>query len=190
MKIAITGLMGSGKSTVANIFRELGYPVFDADEVAKSFLKKDSKGYHEVLNTFGEDVLDEHYEIDKGFLAKLVFQNKECKEALEGIIHPLVKEALLKEMKNKKVFIAEVPLLFEAHFDQYFDEILYVDTSEEHLLQRLEARNMTKEEIQARLKNQMTRQEKKAKATYIIKNEEDIDALKKEVMHVIKKWGI
>ncbi|MDO5085799.1 MAG: dephospho-CoA kinase, partial [Erysipelotrichaceae bacterium] len=98
MKIAITGLMGSGKSTVANIFRELGYSVFDADEVAKSFLKKDSKGYHEVLNTFGEDVLDEHYEIDKGFLAKLVFQNKECKEALEGIIHPLVKEALLKEM--------------------------------------------------------------------------------------------
>lgn len=171
MKVAITGSIGSGKSEVCNHLRSLGYDVFDCDEVNKKLL--DENGYellhNDFIDCFDDDVLN------KQKLADLVFNNKDAKDKLESIMHPLILKQLM-DREDDPLF-AEVPLLFESNWEKYFDESVLVIADEKDTLDRLINRGLSREDAINRLKNQMSVIEKAKKATRIIYNNGTLDDL-------------
>ena len=119
MKIAITGTIGSGKSTVASYLRNKGYFVFDCDEVNRELLNSD------ILIDYFPECYDDGL-LDKKKLANIVFNDEKKRLLLESIMHPLILERMKKESGKHDPFFAEVPLLFEVNWDKFFDEILLV----------------------------------------------------------------
>ncbi len=176
-KIAVSGSIGSGKSMVCAHLRERGFDVFDCDETNRRLLEPGEKGYLAIEKAF--PMCFEDGKLDKKKLSSIVFENEEEKKKLEGIMHPLILEKMF-ERKDDPLF-AEVPLLFEANWDIYFDETLLVVTDETLLLERLVLRGLSKEEAIARLKNQMSVAEKIKRADKIIYNNGSLEDLYKLV---------
>ena len=164
MRIAITGSIGSGKSEVCNHLRNLGYDVFDCDAVNKKLL--DDSAYellhNDFIDCFENDILN------KQKLADLVFNDKQAKDKLENIMHPLILKQLMD--RSDDPLFAEVPLLFESNWEKYFDESILVIADEKYALDRLINRGLDKQDAINRLKNQMSVIEKAKKATRIIYN--------------------
>lgn len=171
MKIAITGTIGSGKTEVSIYLRNKGYDVFDCDEINRQLLE--DRGYELLHDKFPECFVDN--KLDKVKLASIVFSNVDRKVELENIMHPLILEKL--QERNDNPLFAEVPLLFEASWDKYFDEKLLIICDEDLALQRLENRGVEYFEAKKRINNQMSVQEKIKKATRIIYNNGSLDEL-------------
>lgn len=124
-KIAITGGIGSGKSTVSNILRDKGYPVFSCDDIYAEIIN--SKTYiNEIEKAFPDAV--KQGQIDKKRLAEIVFSNEQARKKLNAIAHPLIMQTLLKQMKENEnqIVFAEVPLLLEGNFENLFDKTIVV----------------------------------------------------------------
>ncbi len=124
-KIAITGGIGSGKSTVSRRIQQAGYPVFSCDELYKNILHNPTY-IEKIKERFPSCIIDG--EIDKRKLASIVFKNKEQRAALNSIAHPLVMQALFQRMEEctSHLVFAEVPLLFECNYQTQFDEVIVV----------------------------------------------------------------
>lgn len=191
--IGITGSIGTGKSTVAQIIRQLGYMVLDADVIAKNQLAKNSQGYQQVLTTFGDEILTTDNEIDKNKLAKIVFNNKVELQKLENIIHPLVQKEIQKikseqSAKGAKALFYDVPLLFEKQMQSQFDEVILIAAEEKNQIQRIKTRNnWSNEEIAKRLSSQMKLEEKRKLSRYVIENDGDLISLQKQIELLLSK---
>lgn len=169
-RFAIVGNIASGKSSVEKILEEKGYKVFDTDKIAHKILENNSK----VEKVFGTT--------DRKILAHIVFNNPEKMKELENIIHPLVKEEILKIEEG---FIS-VPQLFEAGYESLFDKIIFVSASEKLRLERLMKRNnLSKKEATKRIKAQLPEDEKIKKSDFVIKNEGNFEKLQIEVEKVL-----
>lgn len=171
--IAITGIIGSGKSTVSKILKERGYQVLDCDQGSRECIKKGSQGYQEMLEAFSELILDTEGNIDRKKVAELVFSNVEKRKQLESIQHPLILNWVQEQCAASKetlVFV-EVPLLFECGWEGYFNESWVVVADENIVVERLkQARNMSDDEINKRLDTQMKSELKIKKADHVIIN--------------------
>lgn len=191
--IGLTGGIASGKSTVAKILREQGYPVVDADILAREAVKPNSSGYQEVLSQFGNEILNPQGEIDRQKLGQIVFSDLEKLSQLEAIIHPIVRGLQNKkrhELDQKGVEYAfyDVPLLFEKNLNDQFDHVVVVFGSRAHQVERMKDRDgLSLEEIEDRLKSQIPLEEKKLKADFVVNNEGDLSDLKKEVLRVLRE---
>ncbi len=186
MKIAITGSLGSGKSTCSQILKEMGYTIFNADEANNECLKAGSKTYLEIIDHF-KDILDEEQNIDRKKLANIIFNDSTEKRVLESICHPAILEKMQQAVLSNKNdhFFAEIPLLFETEWDQYFDGSLLISISEEVRLQRcMSSRGFNQNEISERLNTQMKDELKRQKATWVIENNGSINELEQK----IKQW--
>lgn len=194
-KIAITGTIGSGKSTVAILLRRKHFPVFDADSYAKSCYRKNHPLYQDLIHTFSKGILDEQEEISKQNLAQIVFSDEKKRKQLNELVHPYVKEGLLnffKLNKDKKTVFAEVPLLYEVGWENLFDEVLLVTCEDEIALERLqEYRNFTREEALKRLATQIDKMEQIEKANTVIYNNGTIVELNEllDKMVKVEKWN-
>ena len=166
MRAAITGTIGSGKSEAVAYLRNKGYDVFDCDEENRKLLLKDGKAYPLIQAAFPECFIDD--ELDKQKLSAIVFSDEEKRKQLEGICHPL----LLQELNRREddPLFAEVPLLFEAGWDLYFDHNLLIAADEETIRERLRFRGYDDNEINRRLSAQMPLSEKLRRADKIIYN--------------------
>ncbi len=186
LKIAITGPPAAGKSTVLKIFEEMGYPVFSADKVVHHLSRPCQKGYHLVIKELGNAFLKENKEIDRRKLLKAMLVDYKVKKTLEDIFHPLVKEELLKWIKKEKnsdILAAEIPLLYQAGWENFFDQIIFVTCGEEILLKRLIDRLKDKNLAQKLIKSY---QVQPRKTDFIIKTEADIDMIKNMLLDFIK----
>lgn len=144
--IAITGGIASGKSTVANLIKELGYPVFSADELAREVVKKGQPTLLKIVEAFGSLVLTETKELNRKALRALIIEDREKKEQLESITHPAIHNLLIEKLKlfnNKKnidYWFYEIPLLFETNQQNKFAKIWTTicgrDTQIERLMKR------------------------------------------------------
>jgi len=185
--IAITGLLGSGKSKVIEILA-LDYPVIDCDKIANELMMEGHPGYLKAQASFSSFLVDQTF--NRKALAAYVFKDKVALKKLEAIIHPLVLEEVFKqiEQNQKSMFVfIEVPLLFEVGWQKYFDYSVVVDTDIHSLYQRLRTdRKMKDEEIQRILANQLDLDTKKSLADYIIDNNGNVDDLNKAVALFIK----
>lgn len=186
MRLAITGSIGSGKSIVSDYIRSKEIDVFDCDKTNSILLEKGNLGYIEVKKAFPQ-VFDGE-ELNKAKLAEIVFKNKDSRLRLESIMHPLIQSLMLKEANEKELFIAEVPLLFEANWDKYFDHSLLVLSDDEKTLNRLINRGLDKQDIINRLDNQMSKEDKLKRADEIIYNNSDLASLYSEVDKWLEKY--
>lgn len=184
MIVGLTGGIGSGKSTVGKLFARLGVPVISADEIAHELLKHNHAVYQAVKNRFGEELLDQDNQIDRRKLRNVIFSNPAEKLWLEDLMHPLIKEEIIKHAKNfvYPYCIVEVPLLIEVGWQEMVDRILTIDCAEELQMQRATSRDGNVDpNIAEIIANQITRKERRAASNDVIENSGDMNHLSKRV---------
>lgn len=171
--IGLTGGIGSGKSTVANYMATKGIPVYIADLEAKKIME-DTEVIREVQKIFNENVILDNGFLDRAKIAQIVFADKERLHALNELIHPKVKNHFrewLKSHENEKFIIKEVAILFESGGDKECDKVILVTAPMETRIQRTVKRDgVDPEAVKARIKNQLSDEEKMVKSDYIIEN--------------------
>ena len=185
-KIAISGTIGSGKSTVLNYLKSKGYFVFSCDEYNAFLLNKGQEGYIKIQEQFPEAFIKG--ELDKKALSKIVFNNPLQKERLEGIMHPLIIAEMLRLRDLYEIYFAEVPLLFENNLEKYFDLSLLIVTDEHKALERLQKRGLDYDSAKQRILNQMPQEIKMKRADEIIYNNGSLADLYNQVDTVINKY--
>ena len=194
--IGVTGPMGSGKSTVSELLRRLGYTVLDADEVVSQLLAPGQEAEQEVLKAFGPSVSDTQGHLDRRALGRMVFGDVSLLERLEKILHPRVRDSVAQQkarlIKNGAVAaFYDVPLLFEKKMEDQFDLILVVQSSPALRLSRLQQRTgLSRAEIEERWSRQLPPEYKEARASAVIRNEADLKALEDEVRACLKRLQI
>ncbi len=190
MIVGLTGGIGSGKSVAGDFFIELGIDVIDADHVSKNILDDNESAKKLFLEHFGEKFIDKNNNVDRALLRDEIFKNEDKKEALESIIHPLVREEIFNFIENSdSVYkIIMVPLIYETNSQDFYDKIVVVDCKEENQIIRASKRdNKTKNDIINIMKNQASSDERMSIADEVIKNDSSLDDLKKQVIKVHQK---
>lgn len=184
--IGLTGGIGSGKSTIAQLFAQKGIPVYIADKEAKGIMN--SKAIiKQVQLTFGDDVIINNT-IDRAKLASIVFNNTEKLTLLNAIVHPAVQKHFKKWLKKHNEFpfvIKEVAILFETGGDLTCDKIITVIAQKDSRIKRVMLRDhVTEDAVLARMNNQWTDEQKIAKSDYVIDNN-DFEQAKIEVNEIL-----
>lgn len=185
--IGLTGGIGSGKTTVATIFKEHGIPVYIADDAAKEVMQSEQI-LSEIKKQFGETVFVDGI-LDRQLLAAVVFSNKEKLEQLNAIVHPAVAHHFQKWVSHytqTPFVIYESAILFESGGDKKCDKIIAVVAPEEVKIQRVIARDATsKEKILQRMQMQWTDEQRLSKSDFIINND-SLSHTKKQVVKILK----
>ncbi len=176
LKIALTGGAGSGKSTVARMFAELGAVVLDADQAAREVVRPGEPAWEELRREFGPEYFGKDGELDRGKMARLAFSDPAARKKLNAIMHPAVTRYLTRRLKElaaqgAKLVIVEVPLLFEVGLAGSYDRVIVVYAGMAEQKDRLGARDQrSAEEIAGILAAQWPLAEKKALADYVVDN--------------------
>ena len=187
MYLGLSGGIGSGKSTVAKILTDLGAVVIDADVIAREVLEPGQIGYENTILSFGESVLSESGSIDRKKLAELVFQNPVQLAKLEAIIHPAVidRVAQIRESLPKtSTVVYDTPLMFEKQLQGQFDKVLIVSADIELRRSRLLERGLELNDINARMANQATDEQRESIADFVIQNNGSLAQLQEQVAKV------
>ena len=183
----LTGNIGTGKSTVAWMFEELGVPVIDADEIAHEVIAPQTPAWKQIFERYGRAVLLADDVIDRKALAQIVFQDQIERKLLESVIHPYVKEEIeqrvTKLSRNGYPFvIAEIPLLYEAGWEKHFDAVIVVRCNEEQEIERCRQKfGFDREETLLRLRTQYPLERKVAAADRVIDNDGGLEETKVQV---------
>ena len=191
--IGLTGGIATGKSTFSKILRDLGWPVVDADTLARKVVAKGSPGLKSIVAKFGEDVLNTQGELDRKSVGKLIFEDQEKRLLLESILHPLIQVERNKEkrkLEETQVEIAfyDVPLLFEKEMKDEFDATVLVYAKPEKQKERLRLRdNLSDVDIDRRLNSQMPIDKKMKLADYVVFNEGSEFDLKSNALTVVSQ---
>jgi dephospho-CoA kinase len=186
LRVALTGGIGSGKSSVGEILQELGAVVIDSDDLAKSVIERGTDGFEQVIAAFGDEILSSG-EIDRSKLAAQVFNDEAKRRKLESIIHPLVRKAAEEQSRNlpdDAIVVNEIPLLFETNGASRFDFVISVSTKDELRVARLKQRGMKDYEIAQRIAAQATDQQRASISHAVIENNDSKDALAARVQKV------
>lgn len=189
IKVAVTGNIGSGKSTVSKIFKSLGIPVFVADEEAKK-LYQDQDIKDEVKHYFGDDIYGKYGRLKKQQLADIIFNDKEALTTINQIIHPgtLRKYTQWLDLnKEEKYTLHESAILFENNLQNHFDKIINVSAPQELRLKRVTERDeIPMEIVLERMNNQLSDEEKSKLADYVIVNDGETFLIP-QIMEIDKK---
>ena len=181
--VALTGGIGSGKSTVARNFAELGALVVDADQLARMVIERGTEGFAEVILRFGEEIIL-NGDIDRKKLAEIVFSDQVARKDLEAIIHPRV-QALFAEavadLDHDDILIYEIPLLVETGAAEKFDFVITVESDIELRKARLLKKGLYISQIEKRIASQASESSREAVADAVIRNDGDEDALLRKV---------
>ena len=184
MKVGLTGGIGSGKSTVAGMFFELGVPIIDADAIAHQIVASNTEVLQQIINKFGAEYLTNEHTLDRRKLKKIIFAYPASKTWLEQLLHPLISKEITKQAQvvAAPYCIVEIPLLIEAGLQNTVDRILIVDCPQELQLQRAMQRDkLTAAEVKKIIATQITRDKRLGVADDIIVNTGDLAYLKNEV---------
>ena len=220
--LGLTGGIGSGKSTVAEILHSRNIPVIDADKVTHHIMSRGNSAYDPIIEHFGTSILGsyglflgqnlksmcrnsaydpiiEHFgtsilgsdqEIDRKKLGQIVFSNQAQLRKLESIIHPKVRDEVLRRRselsaKNHQFAVYDVPLLYEKNMESMFDDVILVYCTEEQQIERVQKRNnLSKEQVELRIEQQLPIDEKRKRANIVIDNTGTLDDLEIQTI----KW--
>ncbi|WP_434358408.1 dephospho-CoA kinase [Parasalinivibrio latis] len=172
--VAITGGIGSGKTTVANLFAEHGIDLVDADVIAREVVEPGSPGLGEIQERFGDGILLPSGQLDRAKLREHIFNHPEDKAWLNGLLHPMIREEMLRQCQEatSPYCLLIVPLLVENKLQNMADRVLVVDVSESTQVARTVSRdNVSEAQVKNILSAQATREERLAVADDIIEND-------------------
>ncbi|MCD6408662.1 dephospho-CoA kinase [bacterium] len=185
--VGITGIFGSGKTSVASIFKKENIPVISCDEIVHQLLEM-PQIIEEVKEILGPDVAKGN-KLDRKKMAQIIFSDKEKKTLLENLIHPLVFKEIEKRILDtgidKGIIVIEIPLLFETKSESYFDKIIVVSASPKVIKERLKGK-FSEEEIEKRWENQLPLSYKEKKADFVINNSSTFNQTYEETKKVIE----
>lgn len=190
MKIGITGGIASGKTLVSNMLQDLGFSVVDADQIAKEVVKLGMPAYQQIVERFGNEILDSFGEINRKQLAAIIFKDADARKALNEITHPIIRAKMLdiatKIEKSEGIVFLDIPLLFESGYEQTVDKTIVVYVPYEIQLDRLMKRDSI-DEVYAKdkMESQMSLELKKDKADFLIDNSGTTSCTKNQLIRVI-----
>lgn len=192
--VAVSGGIGSGKSSVTRIFASRGAVTADADAIARQILERGEPTLSEVARTFGGDLLKEDGSLDRALLASRVFGGEGASERvarLNAITHPVIEArawSILRGAPEGSLAVYDIPLLIEGDHVDRFDAVVIVDAPIEERVKRLEGRGLSPEDARARIRAQASSQERRAIATIWIDNEGSADDLEEVARLVYERW--
>ena len=181
MIVGLTGGIGSGKSAAANFFQNEGITVIDADDLSREVIEEGTPGFASIVEYFGSKIIDSDGSINREHLRKEVFDDDKKKKLLESIIHPLVRELMVKKIAVSKspYSIIMVPLIFETNSMSNYNRILVIDCDPKIQLERAMLRdNNSKAQIKKIMDSQCSREERISIANDIIPNNDSLENLK------------
>lgn len=184
LKIGLTGGIGSGKTTIADLFAELNVPVIDADDIAREVVASGSQALEQIRHAFGERLIAADGSLDRIAMRELIFADTEQKRKLEAIVHPKVRQSILKRVASldASYCIICVPLLVESGMVNLVDRVLVVDCPVETQIERVTKRDRLDEKIvRAIIASQATREQRKALANDLIDNASSDSMLAEQV---------
>lgn len=190
LKIAITGGAGTGKSTVARMFQELGAEVLDADQIAREAVAVGAPAWAELRRLYGPDYFHADGALNRSRLAQLVFADPEERRRLDGLIHPRVEAELQARVaalgrRGAALVLVEVPLLFETGRERAFERVIVVAAPEALQIRRLRARDGRGEaEIRGILAAQWSLQDKVARADFVVDNGGELTQTRRQVKNI------
>lgn len=190
--IGLTGNIASGKSAVAEMLRERGATIIDADELARRAVMKGSPALATIVEKWGDGVLDKDGNLDRAALRHIVFETQSDLEDLNEILHPEIGRLRTIEVakareRGDNIVVCVIPLLFERKLTEEFDSIILVDAPKPVRLERMvRDRNMDEAEAMKMIASQMPADLKRARADFVIENAGDLAELETEVERV---WG-
>jgi dephospho-CoA kinase len=197
--VGITGGIGSGKSTAADIIKDEGYNIVSTDDMAKELMVSNQELKKKLVKEFGQDVYDGNGQLNRSLLASRVFgetaEQKKSLNALNSIVHPFVIDEMIEvvkeyEEKGENLLFIESALIYEAELEDGFDYIIVVDTPDDIAIERAAQKSgQPAEKIRHRLNEQMSREEKRKNADFVIDNSRSVKELKKAVdliLNIIK----
>lgn len=184
IKVAITGGLGSGKSTVLAILKEKGLAVIDADDIISSLYSREDV-QKEVFSIFSS--------LDRKVIAWQAFSEPGKRKELESLLHPLARRAVgdeLERLRGEKAVFVEAPLLFETGFEGDFDSIVVVKCETEKRIERLGLKGISREEAMQRMRVQLSDEERIKKADFVIDNSGPLEQTRERVEELLKKLGV
>jgi dephospho-CoA kinase len=193
--VGLTGGAGSGKSTVADMLRELGAAVVDADEATHAVYEPGTPGFDAVVREFGDAFVSEG-RVDRARLGELVFHDAGARRRLNDIVHPLVRQWMAERTaeaveRGAAVVVQDVPLLFENSLERFFSSVVLVYVPEEIQIERLvSGRGFTKQRARAMIAAQMPIEAKRGRAHHVINNSGTRDETKAQVEAVWKQLSV
>ncbi|HZO99979.1 MAG TPA: dephospho-CoA kinase [Terriglobia bacterium] len=188
LPFGLTGGVASGKSTVARMFEELGARVIDADRIGHELIRPPHPAYHEILERFGQTILDDSGQINRARLGAIVFSDAEKLRQLNRILHPrimsrvdeLAREARVRD--PRRVILVDAALIYEAGLVDRFQSVIVTWCKPEQQLERLMAgRGLSREEAERRISNQMPGEEKRRRADFVIDCSGTLDETRRQV---------
>lgn len=192
--IGLTGGIASGKSTVSRMLEENGAKIIDADRIARQAVQKGMPAWEKIIAYFGREILDGDGEINREHLGKIIFNNKEKKQRLNAIVHPVVMKETqrliesFQKLAPESLIVLDVPLLLETGMDNGLSDIVVVWVPEAIQLERLMKRDhLSPADAQSRIASQMPIDEKRKKATLVIDNSGDLEQTKQQVLSVYNR---
>ncbi len=187
MRLGVTGGAGCGKSVVCDFLERKGLTVLRADELARKAVEPGAPAYEGIVRSFGRDILSPNGTLDRRRLRSIITRDAQKKNLLEQMVHPQVFALMEKgfeeaKQRREKMVIVEVPLLFEAGMEGYFDYVVIVTADRKERIQRLMVRDrITEQEAEALLNIQMPEAEKIARSDFVIDNSGSLEKTRLEV---------
>jgi dephospho-CoA kinase len=187
--VGLTGGIGSGKSTVAELLARRGAVIVDADEVARSVVEPGEPALAELVERFGPGILGPDGRLDRPALAAIAFASDENRAVLDSVTHPAIGAEFSRRIERAPVgavVVCDVPLLVESATGRSrpYERVIVVEAPRELRLRRLEARGVNRADAERRMNAQATDEQRRAVATYVIDNGGDLDALTQQVDRV------
>jgi len=194
-RLGLTGGIGMGKSTAAELLAKRGAKVSDSDQLARELVEPGQPALAEIAGAFEDDVLRENGSLDRAKMAALVFNDSTAREKLEGILHPRIREAWQARLDGwaaagEQLAVAVIPLLFETRAEANFDRTVCVACSPEAQRERLRERGWSDDQISSRLEAQMAVDEKMKRADHVVWTDGTIEAHAAQWDALLSSWGV
>ena len=195
MIIGLTGSIASGKSTIAEMLRNVGLPIVDGDVIAREVVEPGKPALQQIVDVFGAEILTDEGVLNRPMLGQIIFSDIEKRKALNAIMHPAIRAEMLRQrdrfVEVGQHVVLDIPLLFENKLQHLVEKVLVVTVSEETQLARLMERNgLTEVEAKQRIASQLPLSVKEAGADAVVDNNGSIEESEHQLQRVLNNWNI